>query len=86
MGELYIMNVNSNKEITVSLSVGDRVELYEDVDIDSEEGATMSIIFSDYVSQYVPNTGLLQFEDSDIGRAEFLELVEESDGIEVLSE
>lgn len=72
------------QSITVPLPVGSRVELYEDVDIDAEEGVATSIIFSDYVEQYSPGTGLLSFENSDVGRAEFINAMKEADGIEVI--
>lgn len=76
----------SEQSIDVPLPVGSRVELYEDVDIDAEEGVATSIIFSDYVEQYCPGTGLLSFENSDIGRAEFVDAMKEADGVEVISE
>jgi len=43
-----------------------------------------SILFEGYVNRYVPDTGLLEFEDSNIGRADFLDLLQECDGIEVI--
>lgn len=73
------------KEISVPLNVGDRVVLSKDVEIeDQAEGYTASVFFEGYVEQYVPETGLLRFEDADIGRAEFLDLLDESEGIEIL--
>jgi len=72
--------------ISVPLRPGDRVTLLEDVDIDSEEGVVAGIMFEDYVEQYVPDTGLLRFENSDVGRAEFIEMVDEADGIEILDQ
>jgi hypothetical protein len=74
------------QKISVPLRVGDRVTLSKDVDIeDGAMGYTAIPFFEDYVAQYVPATGLLRFEDSDIGRAEFLELLEEAEGIEILT-
>ena len=75
-----------NQLISVPLRPGDRVTLLEDVDIDSEEGVVASVTFEDYVDQYVPDTGLLRFENSDVGRAEFIEMVDEADGIEILDQ
>lgn len=76
----------SEQSIAVPLSVGSRIVLYEDVDIDADEGVATSITFSDYVEQYCPETGLLSFEDSDVGHAAFHEMLEESDGVEVIQE
>lgn len=75
------------QKIQVPLKVGSRVTLMEDVDIEDEaEGSTASITFEDYVAQYVPQTGLLRFENSDVGQAEFIELLEDADGVEILRE
>lgn len=72
------------QQISVPLLVGSRVVLHEDVDMDSEGGYAAGIMFEDVVAQYVPDTGLLRFEDSDVGKAEFEELLEEAEGIEIL--
>lgn len=63
---------------------GCRVELLTDVD--GGEGYSSSIMFSDYVERYVQETGKLCFAESDIGLAEFEELVEQCDGYEVLND
>ena len=42
------------------------------------------VIFDDRVSQIVMGTGLLRFENSDIGLSEFIDLLHESDEQEVL--
>lgn len=75
-----------NQQISVPLQVGSRVVLYEDVDIDSDGGLAAGILFEDHVEQYVPSTALLRFEESDIGRAEFIDLVNKAEGIEILKE
>jgi hypothetical protein len=74
----------SVQTIGVPLKVGSRVTLFQDPDIDEEEGLAAVVSFEDYVAQYVPETGLLRFENSDIGRAEFISMVDEADGIEII--
>jgi len=76
------------QDIQVPLPVGSRVVLYEDAEIErvngNDVGGVTSILFEGYVNRYVPDTGLLEFEDSDVGRADFLDLLQECDGIEVI--
>lgn len=72
------------QKIEVPLPVGSRVTLLKDVDIDSQEGSSGTVLFEDYVEQYVPETGLLRFEDSDIGRAEFKQLADEAGAMEII--
>lgn len=72
--------------IAVPLSVGSRVTLLEDVDIDSDEGVRAKPTFEDYVEQYAPETGLLKFENSDVGRVEFITMMHEADGVEIIEE
>lgn len=71
------------QEISVPLRVGDRVTVFGEVDKDAG-GFSGSPIFEDTVEQYVPQTGLLRFEDSDIGRAEFKQLLDEGVGIQIV--
>lgn len=75
----------SKATIDIPISAGDRITLLEDPDIDSEEGMSASILFEGYVNRYNPDTALLEFEESEVGRAEFRRLLDESDGIEVVS-
>lgn len=77
---------NHNQHISVPLRVGSRVTLYEDVDIDSDEGLAASVVFEDYVAQYVPDTALLRFENSEVGRAEFIQMMEDADGVEIVKD
>lgn len=72
-------------ELCFPLPVGSRVELYKDGDFDEQQGVVATVFFSDEVEQYVPETGLLRFENSDAGRAEFHSLVEEADGYRVFT-
>lgn len=76
------------QEISVPLTVGSRVQLLEDTEVEKcgEDvvGGAESITFEDYVEQYNPGTGLLQFEESDIGRVEFIERLQEADGYKVI--
>ena len=84
------MSINESEKtqtIGVPLTVGSRVTLLEDVDInDDTMGSAALVSFEDYVAQYVPQTGKLRFEDSDIGNAEFLSMMKAADGVEVLKE
>ena len=73
------------QKIEVPFPVGSRVTLLKDVDIDSQEGSSGTVLFEDYVEQYVPKTGLLRFEDSDIGRSQFKQLADEADAMEIIS-
>lgn len=69
--------------LDIPIGVGDRIVLYENVDLD-DGGAAIDLLFEDYVDQYVPETGLLTFEESDIQRAKFLSLIDQSAGIEII--
>lgn len=75
----------TEQTIAVPLKVGSRVSVLTDVDTD-EGGFMASTVFEDTVEQYVPQTGLLRFEESDIGLAEFKELLEEHDSVQVIRE
>ncbi len=76
--------------IPVQLRVGSWVTVFESVDVDEDDeglaGFSGSPAFEDKVEQYAPQTGLLRFEDSDIGRAEFESLLEEHDSVQVVRE
>lgn len=76
--------VNNNKTIPIPLDVGDRVILNEDMRVDEEGGYSAGILFEDTVIQYVESTGLITFEDSDVGKSELLSLIDEAEGIEIL--
>lgn len=67
----------TEQTIDVPLKVGSRVTLIR------YGGHTEYIMFEDVVKQYVPDTGLLRFERSDYGRAKFIEMLQESDGVEI---
>ena len=73
------------QRIEFPFPVGSWVELYEDVSLGPEKGVTASVIFEGTVAQHVPETGLLRFEENEVGRAEFLRLLEKADGYEVLA-
>lgn len=76
--------VKDQKTIGVPLDVGNVVMLYEDVDMRDDGSVTTHILFEDTVEQYVPQTGLLLFEESNMGRASFITLVEEAEGYQVV--
>jgi hypothetical protein len=78
--------MSSNQSIEVMLPVGSRVTLLENVDIDEHEGSSGEILFEGYVNRFIPETGLIEFEDSDVGRIEFLSLLDEADSVEIIQE
>lgn len=71
--------------IELPLKVGSRVTLLKNIDMDDDGGGAADVVYEATVEQYVPETALLRMSDG-TGRAEFLELVEEADGYEVLTE
>lgn len=73
----------SQPSIEVPLEAGSRVTLLDDVDTDAG-GSAGVITFEDSVERYVPDTSLLEFEESDVGLAEFRELVSECESIEII--
>lgn len=75
----------SGQTIPVTLKVGSRVSILRDVRMD-DGGFSASTVFEDTVAQYVPQTGLLRFEESDIGLAEFESLLDKHDSVQVVKE
>jgi hypothetical protein len=71
--------------ISVPLKPGARVSVMDEVDMD-EGGFTASDVFHDTVKTYVPETRKLEFEDSDIGYDEFVELVNNHSSFQVIKE
>ena len=76
--------MTTEQTIEVPLYVNSQVTLLTNVEMDDTKGFETMVTFSDTVTQYVPETGLLRFENSDIGRAAFTSMVEEADGIEIV--
>lgn len=74
----------ADNSIAIPIGIGDRVSLLEDIDVDEEGGFTAGTLFEDTVVTYNPKTALLEFEDSDVGKAEFESLVEEADGYQII--
>lgn len=69
------------QSITIPFQVGDKVTLsYETKNNPDNKD---SVFFQGTIEQHIPQTGLLKFEDSDIGRAEFNMLVEQADKIQI---
>jgi hypothetical protein len=75
---------STNQTITVPLNAGDTVCLFEEVDNWESDGFTADTLFEDTVTQYTAQTGLLKFEDSDVGLAAFNEMVESCDGLQIV--
>jgi hypothetical protein len=81
VGETYTMQT-----LSVGLTVGDRVTLFEDVDMEGDgAGWSGDVLFEGYVEKYVPESNLLQFEDADAGLVEFEELLSEAEGVQILT-
>lgn len=80
----------SEQTVPVNLKVGSWVTVFEDVNIDEDAdglaGFAGSATFEDKVVQYVPDTRLLRFENSDMGYAEFEELLREHESVQVVNE
>jgi hypothetical protein len=71
----------SKQSITIPFQVGDTVTLsYETTNNPDNKD---SVLFQGTIEQHIPQTGLLKFEDSDIGRAEFNTFVEQADKIRI---
>lgn len=75
----------SQPTIDVPLKVGSRVALLEDTDIDEGGGYAASVMYEATVERYVPETLLLEMSDG-TGLAEFKEMLEEADGVEIVHE
>lgn len=73
-----------DQQITIPLQSGDRVTLFEDVNVGEDSGFSAAVMFEDRVEKYVAETGLLTFEDADIGQAEFKELLDEAEGVQII--
>jgi hypothetical protein len=71
--------------IEVPLKVGSRVSILTDVDTD-EGGFVASTVFEDTVVTYNQDTNVLEFADSDIGYAEFMDLLDEHDSVQIVRE
>lgn len=82
--------MTEEQTIEIGLKPGSWVSIMEDVDIEEGDGFvdgfTASTVFEGKVERFVPETNRLEFEDSDMGYAEFMELVEEYDSVEVIRE
>jgi hypothetical protein len=75
----------SEQSISVPIRVGDRITLYQQTAFDNGS-YTVEPFFDDVVTQFVPDTGLLRFEESSIGRAAFEKRMRKADGVEIQSE
>jgi hypothetical protein len=76
--------------IEVGLKPGYWVVVMDDVSIEEGDGFidgfTASNVFEGKVERFVPEANLLEFENSDMGYAEFMELTREHNTIEVIRE
>jgi len=80
-----VNTIATEQTLPISVNVGDRVTLFEYTDVEeSGIGFTANVLFEDEIAQLVPDTGLLRFEESDVGRAEFMELLDEAEGCQVI--
>lgn len=72
----------SEQTLSVPIRVGDRITLYQETELDSST-YTVEPFFEDTVTQFVPDTGLVRFEDALIGRAELKKKMRAADGVEI---
>lgn len=77
--------MTSEQTIPVPLKPGSRVAIFDDVDVDPG-GFVGSMVLEDVVEAYNPKTLNLEFRDSDIGYAEFIELLEENESVQIIIE
>jgi hypothetical protein len=75
----------ADQTVPITLKVGSRVTILDDVDMD-EGGFAASTVFEDTVTEFVPQTKRLEFDESDIGYAEFEELLDEHDSVQIVRE
>lgn len=78
------MTEYDNQKIEIPLRPGYRVLVYDNVDIDSQEGMVADIVYSGHVQRYVPRSGLLEMDDG-TSLHELLELIRNNDGVEILN-
>lgn len=83
MSSNHTVSDELEQRISVQLKPGDRVTLYKSVDKDSG-GFAGRILFEDTVERHNPKTGLLSFEDGDVGRAEFFDRLDQSVAIQII--
>ena len=69
----------SNAQLSLDLSVGDRVIILDDIDTDDDGGLAGTIVFDDRIEQLIPDSGKLVFESSDMGWADFNKLLDTGD-------
>jgi hypothetical protein len=81
--DLLFVAMQLEQKISVPLQIGDEVHLLEDVDRD-DGGFAGAIMFKGTVERYNPQTGLLRFEENDMGRAKFINLLDEAAGIQII--
>lgn len=74
----YSVTEPADQTIEVPLTVGQTVTIYRSATADA-----YTPIFTDTVDRFNPKTGLIEFEDGDIGRATFMEMVKHADGIHI---
>jgi hypothetical protein len=82
MGNSNPQSAVSEQTLPVPIRVGDRITLYQHTESDTGS-YTVDPFFDDTVTQFVPDTGLLRFEDASIGRARLKEKMLAADGVEI---
>ena len=75
------MSSRYSQEIGVPLKPGDTVALYDDP---SADNPVQPPAFSDEVVTHNPRTGVLEFRQSDVGLAEFKEMMHAADAIKIV--
>lgn len=79
------MSLTDMEEQTIELPLkpGSHVLLYRDIDMGEEGETLIATMYEARVERYVPDTGLLEMSDG-TGRTEFLSMVEEAVGYEII--
>lgn len=75
----------TEQSVEVSLPVGARVTVFDDVDMD-DGGFAGSVVFEGTVEKYCPDTRKLVFEDSDVGYAQIEGMFQKYDSVQVITE
>jgi len=82
------MRTMQKQTIDVPLKVGSWVTVFGDIDTDEDSetiaGFAGDVVFEDKVVQYVPQTNKLVFAESDIGYADFCDILDDHKSTQII--